>query len=109
MCRTVTTYHANYVYQFLIALLYFEKMRNFYIFWRNEKKYHFAFFCVHIIHLMYFSSNFKVQQPVFLTNNVKSTHILHITIIIFVTFQFSTEITTKFWYEVTKIPSNRYF
>ena len=90
--------------------MYFEKMRNFYIFWRNEKNLSFfAFFCVHIIHLMYFSSNFKVQQPVFLTNNVKLTHILQITIIIFVTFQFSTEITTNFWYEVTKIPINRYF
>ena len=58
---------------------------------------------------MYFWSNVKVQQPVFLTNNVKLTHILQITIISSVIFQFSTGITTNFWYEVMKIPINKYF
>ena len=56
-----------------------------------------------------FWSNVRALQPVFLTFDAKLTPILQITIISYVIFQFSIEITTNFWYKVMKIPTNRYF
>ena len=106
----MTIYLANYVQQFLIALVYFEKRLNASFLLKNMKNYYYfaSILCSHES-LNVFWSNVKALQPVFLTFDAKLTPILQITIISYVIFQFSIEITTNFWYKVVKIPINRYF